>query len=88
LRINKKGNRSQEQKKESKKNANMENGETHESRASNISKPEVSTAVSSPDASFELEVHEARRSSGRFLFFKALSSEMAGGGNIVELLPS
>jgi hypothetical protein len=57
--------------------------------ALNILKPEVSTAAGSPDASFELEVHEETRSSGRFLFFsKPLSSEMAGGGDVVEPLPS
>jgi hypothetical protein len=66
----------------------QENGETHESSASNISKLEVSIAASFPDASFELEVHEETRSSGHFLFFKPLSSEMAGGGDVVEPLPS
>jgi hypothetical protein len=83
LHINRKENISQEQKKQA-----QENGETHESRASNILKPEVSTAASSPDASFELEVHEETTSSRRFLFFKPLSSEMVGGGDVVELLPS
>jgi hypothetical protein len=52
----------------SKRKQTQENGETHESRASNISKPEVSTVASSPDASFELEAHGETRSSGHFLF--------------------
>jgi hypothetical protein len=64
LSINRKENRSQEQKKQA-----QENSKTYESRASNISKPEVSAAAGSPDASFELEVHEETRSSRRFLFF-------------------
>jgi hypothetical protein len=85
LRINRKENRSQGQ---NKKEQAQGNGEIHESRASNISKPEVSTTTSSLDASFELEVHEETRSSGRFLFFKPLSSEMVGGGDVVEPLPS
>jgi hypothetical protein len=67
----------------------QENKETYESRASNISKPEVSAAVGSPDASFELEVHEETRLSRHFLFFsKPLSPAMTGGGDVVEPLPS
>jgi hypothetical protein len=63
--------------------------QTHKSGNSNISGSESLAAAASPDASFRTEVLEEAKSPTRFLFFsKPLSSEIAGGGDVVESLSS
>jgi hypothetical protein len=67
----------------------QESSKTYESRASKISKPEVSAGAGSPDASFGAEVLKEINSSRRFLFLSILgSSEKAGGSDEVDPLSS
>jgi hypothetical protein len=67
----------------------QESSKTYESRASNISKSEVSVGADSPGASFRAEVLEEINSSRHFLFLSRLgSSEKVGGGNKVDPLSS
>jgi hypothetical protein len=63
--------------------------QTHESSNSNISGSGSLVAAASPDVSFLIEVLEEAASPARFLFFsRSPSSEIAGGGDVVESLSS
>jgi hypothetical protein len=63
--------------------------QTHKSSNSNIWSSESLAATGSSDAFVGIEVLEEAKSSVRFLFFsRPLSSELAGGGNVVESLSS
>jgi hypothetical protein len=66
----------------------LKSAKTHESKRSKISISSLG-AEGSPTAAMEAEVLEERSSSTHFLFLSRLrSSECAGGGDIVELVPS
>jgi hypothetical protein len=70
----------------------QEEEEEEESRIEkleNMSGSESLIVAGSPDASFRTEVLEEATSPKRFLFFsRSLSSETAGGGDVVESLSS
>jgi hypothetical protein len=70
------------------KDKKLKSAKTYESKRSKNSISSLG-AEGSPTAALEAEVLEERSSSMCFLFLSRLgSSECAGGGNVVELVPS